>query len=240
MENTIYIGLSKQLSLQRHMELLANNIANIDTPGYRAQNMVFAEFVADPRGIDDPISQLLDFGQYQDTRPGSLTQTGNRLDVAIEGQGYFGVQTAEGLAYTRNGRLSLNVNGELITASGLPITDDGGNAIQIPRESREVIIAEDGTVSTENGEIARLKLVTFENQQELESIGDNLFRTDAAEIIDTDSRVVQGAYENSNVQGVLEMTRMIETSRDFASIANMMQNEHERQSNMIRTLSRTS
>ena len=238
MENSIYVALSRQVGLAEKMAVTANNIANVNTPGYRSQNMVFNEFLADPRGLEDPLSQVLDYGHYQNTAPGSFQSTGNPLDIAIQGNGYLGVQTPDGLAYTRNGRMSLNINRELVNPAGLPITDEGGNAITIPADAKDIIIAQDGTISSENGTISKLKLVQFENEQDLEASGDSLYRTAQAEQPVTGSNIIQGAYENSNVQAVLEMTRMIQTSRNFQSIHNMMQNEHDRQRTMIQRLTR--
>lgn len=238
MENSIYVALSRQVGIAEKMAITANNIANVNTPGYRAQNMVFNEFIADPRGLKDPLSEVLDYGHYQSTAPGSFRTTGNPLDVAIQGSGYMGIQTPEGLAYTRNGRLSLNVNREIVNPAGLPVTDEGGSPISVPADAKDIIIAEDGTISSENGVIAKLKLVMFANEQELEATGDSLYRTEQAEQPVENPRFVQGAYEESNVQAVLEMTRMIQTSRDFQSIHNLMQNEHDRQRTMIQRLTR--
>ncbi len=238
MENSIYVALSRQVGLEEKMAVTANNIANVNTPGYRSQNMVFNEFLADPRGIEAPLSQVLDYGHYQNTAPGAFKTTGNPLDIAIEGDGYFGVQSLDGLAYTRNGQMSLNVNRELVNPAGLPITDEGGNPITIPPDAQDVIIAQDGTVSSEDGVISKLKLVTFANLQDLEAEGDGLYRTAQVEQPSDNARIIQGAYENSNVQAVVEMTRMIKTSRDFQSIHTLMQNEHDRQRTMIQRLTR--
>jgi flagellar basal-body rod protein FlgF len=238
MENSTFVALSRQVGLEEKMAVVANNIANVNTAGYRAQNMVFNEFLADPRGIKDPLSEVLDYGHYQSTAPGAFRTTGNPLDIAIEGKGYFGVQTPEGPAYTRNGRLTMNVNRELVNAAGYPVTDEGGNAITIPADAQEVIIAEDGTISSQNGAISKLKVVEFNNEQELEAFGNSLYRTTQAEQPSPETRVIQGAYEESNVQSVLEMGRMIDASRDFQSIQRMLQNEHDRQRTMIQRLTR--
>lgn len=238
MENSIYVALSRQIGLSEKMAVTANNIANVNTPGYRSQNMVFNEFLADPRGLKDPLSQVLDYGHYQNTAPGAFQTTGNPLDVAIQGDAYFGVQTIDGLAYTRNGQMALNVNRELVNPAGLPMTDEGGNPITIPPDAQDIIIAQDGTISSEDGVISKLKLVTFGNLQELEASGDGLYRTAQAEQPSETARVIQGAYEDSNVEAVVEMTRMIQTSRDFQSIQRMLQNEHDRQRTMIQRLTR--
>ena len=109
MENPIFIGLSRQLALQKNMDVIANNIANMNTPGYRAQNMVFTEYLADPKGARDPLSMVLDYGHFQQTEEGPVSVTENPLDVALGGPGFFGVQTPEGIKYTRAGNFELNV-----------------------------------------------------------------------------------------------------------------------------------
>ncbi|MCB9964357.1 MAG: flagellar basal-body rod protein FlgF [Rhodospirillales bacterium] len=238
MENSLYVALSRQVGLDEKMAIVANNIANINTPGYRAQNMVFSEFLADPKGLKDPLSEVLDYGQYQSTAPGAIRTTENPLDVALDGPGYMGIQTAEGPAYSRNGRLSLNVNRELVNAAGLPVMDEGGNAISVPADAKEIIIAEDGSVSSQNGVIGKIKIVTFANEQDMEAKGNGVYITAQAEQPAENTRIIQGAYEESNVQAVLEMTRMIETSRAFQGTQNMLQSEHDRQRTMIQRLTR--
>lgn len=240
MENSIFIGLSRQIALDRQMSLVANNIANVNTPGYRAQNMVFTEYLENPKSSTKKMSMVLDYGQFQSTAPGSIRQTGNQLDIAIEGQGFLGVQSTEGLAYSRAGRLSLNINGELVNAAGLPVVNDGGSPITIPADAREITIAQDGSVSTDKGVISKLKLVEFANEQDLEPFGNNLYRSTAAPRPAENSRIIQGAYEDSNVQAVLEMTRMIDVSRQFQSVQRMLQGEHDRQRTMIQKLTQTS
>lgn len=236
MENTIFIALSRQTGLEQKMNVVANNIANVNTPGYRAQNMVFNEYLVKSDEKNKDIKQVLDYGSYMNTSQGSVSQTGNPLDVAIEGDAYFVVQTEQGPAYTRDGRFTLNINNELVNSAGFPVTG-GGGPIAIPQNAREIRIDESGVVSTEQGTVGQLDLVTFANQQELEALGNNVYTTGAAATPATDSRVIQGAYEKSNVQGVLEMTRMIETSRTYTSIARVLQNDHERQRSMIQKLS---
>lgn len=241
MENTIYVGLSRQLALQEHMQIVSNNIANMTTAGYRGQNMMFTEYLSNPRGkVDnpkDPLSMVLDYGQYQTTRPGPIKNTGNPLDVALSGPGFFGVQTKDGLQYTRAGNFALNANGELVTAAGLPVAGSGGGAIVVPRGVREVKIAEDGTVSTDQGQVGQLMITEFDNLQELDPAGDNTYKAKNAGRPATDTKVMQGMVEGSNVQPVVEMSRMIEISREYQSIQRMLQTEHDRQRTTIQRLS---
>ena len=130
METPIFIGLSRQIALRANMDIIANNVANMSTPGYRAQNMVFTEFLASPDGQEKleekEFSMVLDYGQFENSDPGEMRFTGNPLDAAIEGPGYFGVQTPEGVMYTRAGNFQVNTNGELVTGMGQLVADAGG------------------------------------------------------------------------------------------------------------------
>lgn len=239
MENSIYVGLSRQVALRAHMDIVANNVANMNTPGFRGQNMVFTEFLSKPDGyrkVQEPVSMVLDYGHYQNTAPGPMKQTGNPLDVALQGPGWLGVQTPEGVQYTRAGNFQMNVNGELVTGSGLLVAGEGGATITIPKDAREIRIAEDGTVSTDQGPVGRLMVVEFENDQFLEATGNGLYKTDQAANPVQNTRVMQGLLEGSNVQPVLEMTRMIDVLRSYQNTQRILQSEHDRERGMIQRL----
>lgn len=240
MENTIYAGLSRQMALQAQMDIVANNIANMSTPGYRGQNMVFTEYLSEPKGIEDPLSMVVDYGHYQNTAAGPIRQTGNPLDIALQGKGYFAVQTNEGQMYTRAGNFQINVNGELVTGAGHLVSGEGGGPIIVPQGARDIYVDENGAVATEEGEIGRLQIVEFENEQELEATGNGLYKTEAAALPADETRVMQGMLEDSNVTPILEMTRMIDVTRAYQSTQRMLQSEHERQRTMIQRLSRSS
>jgi len=239
MENPIFIGLSRQVALRAQMDLIANNIANMSTPGYRAQNMVFTEYLSEPKGQEDPLSFVLDYGHFQDTSPGSMSYTDNPLDVALHGPGFIGIQGMnEETAYTRAGAFEMTVDGELITSRGNFVLDDGGNPIILPDDTTDVRIAEDGTVSNQDGEIAQIMVREFNNLQDMEARGDGLYYTNEEGNEPEETRVIQGMIEGANVKPVLEVTRMIEVSRAYQSTQNMLRNEHDRQRTMIQRLSR--
>jgi flagellar basal-body rod protein FlgF len=244
MENSIYLGLSKQMVLRTNMNITANNIANVNTPGFRGQNTLFAEFIADPRGDDsigDPLSFVNDRGQYQITDEGPLQQTDNPLDIAIVGPGFIGVQGPSGSpSYSRAGNLQLGLNGQLQTSAGYPVLNEGGAPITIPADASEIKIDSKGVISSQQGQISRIKLVEFQNIQELKPEGDNLYTTTATANPATQSTVKQGYVEGSNVQAVLEMTNMIDTLRNYQSVQNMMQSENERLRGAIQRLTRSS
>jgi flagellar basal-body rod protein FlgF len=239
MENSVYIGLSKQVVLQENMNIIANNVANINTPGYRGQNMIFTEYIEDPRFMKEDIAMVLDYGQYQKTDPGAIKITENPLDLALVGNGFFGVQTPNGVQYTRAGNFTVDANGILRTATGMAVADDGGGEITIPGDAKEIRIDKTGVISTDQGQIAKLMVVEFANDQELDPAGNGLYRTDAAAIPSEKTAVLQGKLEGSNVQAVVEMTRMIQVSREYQAVQNMMQSEHERLRTASQRLGRT-
>lgn len=243
MENTIYIGLSRAQTLQTAMDLTSNNVANMDTPGYRGQNPLFIEYISDPKGkteTNDPISMVYDYGQYQVTKPGPIQRTENPTDVALSGPGFFGVQTKDGVQYTRAGNFSLNASGQLVTPSGLLVAGQGGGPITIPRDAKEIKISEDGTISTDQGQVGQIGVTEFDNVQDLEPTGDNLYKATKAGKPSTGTKVMQGMIEGSNVQPVLEMTRMVNILREYQSVQRLIQGEHERIRSAIQRLSKTS
>lgn len=244
MENSIYIGLSAQVALHGKMSIIANNVANVNTPGFRAQNMVFDEYVhkaasADKRNMKENISMVLDYGQYQMTDPGPIKLTGNSLDVALVGPGFFGIQTPEGVQYTRAGNFSLTPDGTIVNARGLPVASQGGGSISVPTDAKNIYIDNKGLVSTDDSQVGALMVVEFENQQRLDPAGNGLYKTDEAGTPAEKTTVQQGKLEGSNVQSVVEMTRMIEVLREYQAVQNMMKTEHERLRGAIQRLSKT-
>lgn len=239
MENSVYIGLSKQVVLRENMNIIANNVANVNTPGYRAQNMVFTEYIEDPRYMKEDMSMVLDYGQYQMTDPGSLKQTGNPLDVALVGNGFLGIQTPSGIQYTRAGNLTMDADGILRNARGMAVASTNGGDIVIPADAKEIRIDKKGVISTENGAIDQLMIAEFKNYQELNPAGNGLYTTTEAAIPAEKTTVMQGKLEGSNVQSVVEMTRMIDVLREYQAVQNMMQSEHERLRSSAQRLSKT-
>lgn len=238
MENSLYVGLSGQVALQEKMALIANNVANINTPGFRGQNAVFKEFISDQKRMKEDVSLVLDYGQYQVTDPGPIKLTGGPLDVALIGPGFLGIQTPEGVQYTRAGNFSLNALGELVNARGMKVADQGGGTIIIPEDAKFVNIDEKGIVSTQDGPVGTLMVAEFADYQKMEPTGNGNYKTTEAAIPATGTKVKQGSVEGSNVSGVLEMTRMIDVLREYQMVNTMMTTEHQRQQTMIQRLGR--
>ncbi|MBU6234470.1 MAG: flagellar basal-body rod protein FlgF [Alphaproteobacteria bacterium] len=237
MENTIYIGLSRLSALQEHMSLIANNIANINTPGYKANKILFSEYLDKPKGMKETISMVLDYGNYRVKDNGPIKRTGNQLDIALEGNGYLGVQGPNNQRfYTRNGSFSLNAQNQLVTQQGYPVLDAGGQPIVFAEGVSDIVIDESGSIGTKDGTIGALMVEEFDNINTLTPVGNSLYKTDETGKPSPKTKVLQGAIEGSNTQGVLEMTDMIDVSRNYQSVARMLQAEHDRVRATIRSL----
>jgi len=232
METTTYLALSRQLVLRRRMDVIANNIANMTASGFRAEKLL-AEQVPVDVGRRQTINYVQDVAVVRDLTPGAMTPTNNPLDVAIEGSGYFVIGTDEGDRYARGGQFRLSDLGEITTASGDSVLDDGGAPLAVPAESGAITIAPDGTVSTPDAVIGRLNIVDFDDSQDLQKVGDGLYRTDQAPRPAADARLVQGLLEGSNVRPVVEMTEMMSTVRAYQGTQKIIDSHHEMERRMI-------
>ncbi|MGF1591688.1 MAG: flagellar basal-body rod protein FlgF [Kiloniellaceae bacterium] len=236
MENAGYIALSRQMVLRREMDVLANNMANLNTPAYKGQSMLFVEYL-ETTGSGEKMSFVQDVALVRNLTEGQMTATGNSLDLAISGDAYFEVETPVGPRYTRNGVFQLNGDGELVTSSGQRVLGEGGTAIALPPNSADVTITGDGTVSTDQGPAGRLRLVRFEDQQAMVKLADGLYDADGQDPLPPEgAEVVQGMIEGSNVQGIIELTRMIETVRSYSNTGRLVNDEHERLRRAIQSL----
>lgn len=236
MENIAYIALSQQMALRTRMDQTANNVANVSTPGYKSYHTLLTEEIKKPESTQ-AMSMVMDYGQYRNTAQGPMTQTGNDLDFALRGQGYFTVLTDNGPRYTRDGHFTLNREGQIITASGDLVAGNGGGPITIPPEAKNITVGKDGSIQTDVGAIGQFAIVQFDDDQLLKSAGNNQYTADGvAAIADTETDVLQGMVEESNVQGVKEMTEMIDILRKYQSASRLIQTDHDRQSNAINIL----
>ncbi len=239
MENPIYVALSRQMSLRRQLDVISNNIANMNTTGFKQQRMLFTEFLERP-GMHEQVSFVQDRAVVRDLTVGGLTQTGNPLDVALTGHGYFTVDTVNGPRYSRAGNFRLNDQRQVVDGGGLPVLADNGQPITIPDGTRDIKITGDGTIATELGPVAKLNIVTFKNEQLMTEVGAGLYVSDEEpQPAPADTKVAQGMLENSNVKPVVEMTTLIEIQRQYQSNQRLIDNEHDRMRNAIQKLGRT-
>lgn len=239
MENAGYIALSRQMALRREMSVIANNMANMNTPAFKGESMLFVEYL-ESTDSGEKISFVQDIGLVRNLTEGQLTATENPLDTAISGDGYYEVETPLGPRYTRNGSFRLNADGELVTANGDKVLGEGGNPIALPPNSRDVTITRDGTVSTDQGPAGTIRMVRFDDEQALIKMANGLYDADGQDALRAEgSEIVQGMVEGSNVSGIIEMTKMIETVRSYSSTGRMVNDEHERLRRAIQALGST-
>lgn len=224
MENSLLVALSRQMVMQRHMDVIANNIANAQTPGYKGEQLMFVEYLA-PTETGETVSYVQDLALARDFSEGDMTQTGNPLDLAIHGEGWFVIDRPDGVAYTRNGHFTLNERGQITTTGGYPVLGTDGTPITLTVEDRDVEISADGTVSTPLGRKGRLDIVKFPEGAELTKDGETLFKTSAAPEPATAAKVVQGMVEHSNVRPVVEVTNMIWALRSYQSATEVTKGE---------------
>ncbi|MDR3514849.1 MAG: flagellar hook-basal body complex protein [Azospirillaceae bacterium] len=236
MDNAIYIGLSYQTALQRQLDVIANNMANLNTTGFKGEHDVFSQFLDKPPH-GSTLSMVQDVNTTRDLREGPIETTNNTLDFALQGEGYFTVETLNGPRYTRTGSFELDNAGEIVTPEGLPVLDTQNRRITIPATASEINVTSDGIVSTNLGQLATLKISGFTNQVLMQPLPDGLYDTTEAPVAAT-ARVVQGALEGSNVEGVVEMTRMTEVTKHYQIAQNMLDSENTRQKDAIDNLAK--
>jgi flagellar basal-body rod protein FlgF/flagellar basal-body rod protein FlgG len=246
MSNSLLIGLSRQVALSRELDVVANNIANMNTTGFKADGSIFEEYLSPTArtsaATNNKVSFVRDRGTWHDMTQGPTEHTGSPLDVAIDGGGFLVVQTPRGERYTRNGSLQLGPTGNLMTTDGFPVVGDSG-PITLQPNDRQISISASGTVSVRAGTSiidsvrGKLRVVSFDDAQrmQLTKDGGGTFAAPASVTpqADTKSRIVQGAIEKSNVRGVVEITRMIEISRSYSSVAAMLQQQSEMRTSAI-------
>jgi flagellar basal-body rod protein FlgF len=228
-ENAAYIGLSRQMTLRRELDIAANNIANADTTGFKVEQLLLGTEVGSRARNDfvrPGVSFVLDNGVGRDFSQGSLQQTGRDLDFAIDGEGvFFRVQDGAGEAYTRDGAFTISPEGELMTKAGQPVLGDGGPIVVDPAQG-PITVAEDGNISQNGVAIGQMGLARFDTLSVLSKDGDGLYRnrSNATPIDATGAQVRQGMLEGSNVNPLVEITQLIEISRAYERATKMIEN----------------
>jgi flagellar basal-body rod protein FlgF len=245
MQNAQLIGLSRQMALGRELDVVANNIANLNTTGFKADGSLFEEYLSSAARADQTharVSFVRDRGTWHDMSAGPLEKTGSPLDVAIDGAGFLVVQTPRGERYTRNGALQINATGQLVTSDGNQVLGESGPIVFQPNDN-QVSISRDGTISVREGtsktDSARgvLKLVTFDNVQQLQKDGSSTFQAiggaQPQPQPNKTSGFIQGSIEKSNVRGVVEMSRMIEITRSYTEVASLLKQQADQSQSAI-------
>ena len=238
MENPGYVALSRQMVLQRQMSIVANNVANLTTPGFRGESLVFIEHL-EATQPGEKVRFVQDIATVPDLQPGPLSNTDNPLDLAIQGEGYFAIDTPQGERYSRAGSFALDADGQIVTAEGFALQGDGGSLV-VPPDADDIVVAKDGTVSTDQGILGRVTLVRFDNDYALKREANGLYDADGQAALPVDNpQIQQGKIELSNVAGVVEMTKLVAIVRSYQAAATMVEEEHERQRRAIGALATT-
>jgi len=227
MDSTGYIALTRQNGLMREMQVVANNIANAATTGFRQEGVVFSEYVL---GVDGAPSLSMGQGNVRSTSfvQGALQETGGTLDLAIEGDGFFLIETPGGERLTRAGGFSMNVDGDLVTFDGNRVLDVGGAPVFVPPDASSILISPDGTISADGLLVGQVGLVMPVAPGDMAREGGVLFRADAGFEPAEGARIMQGFVEASNVDPIGQITRMIEIQRAYEMGQNFLNSEDER------------
>lgn len=245
MGNSAYVSLSHATALERSLNLSAHNLANASTAGYKAVQPVFHVETHGGSGELTTLNFVQDKGVYLDQTQGALTRTDNPGDLAISGSGWFGFDVGGGVAYSRFGQLVVDVDGQLVTAAGQAILDPDGGPVVLPNDAGSAFsIAGDGTITDQNGDnIGQVGVFIVEDPSALTPIGRGMYAdpTGGANLEpDETSTIAQGFIEGSNVEAVLEMTRLIDIQRAYEHSVTLMKEESELTKQAIQRLGRGS
>jgi flagellar basal-body rod protein FlgF len=241
MELSTYVALSRMDAQSRALDVVATNIANASTPGFKASHALFSDWL-DVQGhvAPTPGGRVVAFTQdratYRDAQQGPITHTGNPFDLAISGEGFFTVNTAQGPRLTRAGRFSPTADGTLADSEGNPVLDTQGQPIRLAPGDTGVTITADGTVSAQNGPIGKIGVVQPADLNQMQAEGGRLLRADTPTQPVAAPGLIQGAVEDSNVQPVVEITRMMTLLREFQFTSQFIQGESDRQQKAVDTL----
>ncbi len=240
MQSGLYVGISSQIALERRLNTIADNMANMNTVGFRSTEVKFDEVLSKTKNnINAKVAFVSQGNDYMSTRTGQLQQTGNPLDFAIKGDAWFGIDTPAGQVLTRDGRFTMDETGQLRSTRGFPVLDAGGAPIQLNRDAGDVTVGADGVIRQNDQIVATLGLFTADiskgfNRYENEGV---IPVENPQPVIDRfDTSVTQGYIEQSNVNGISEMTQLIQVNRAFESISALMRDSETALDSAIKIL----
>jgi len=245
MENAGYIALSRQMTLRRELDIAANNLANVDTTGFKVEQLLVATEngpKARNHGVDGPGRFVLDNGVGRDFSQGILSQTGNTFDFGIEGDAFFTVGGPEGERYTRDGRFRTDDTGRMVTAGGLPVLGEGGQEIILDPTKSAPSVSADGIVTQDGERVGKLTVVRFDALGVLSKDGDGLYVNNSNEQAQAapDAKIRQGMVEGSNVKPIVEITNLIEISRAYERMAKLIDSANDLSKRSVERLGRVS
>lgn len=242
MDNSIYSALAGQVGTFNNLNTVANNVANANTYGYKSDTMVFNRYLT--KDVHDNNTMPQDFSTVADDKTGALKITNRPLDIAITGNGWFLIQTPVGIRYTRNGNFQKNADNNLVTAQNYPILSIDGNPIIFQETDDDVRIYQNGTVyakgpnDTEFQQRGSIGVIAFSNPKLLRKAGDNLMASDIDGVQSDNFTLTQGALEESNVESINEMTRMIELQRKAEMTSSLIEGIYNVHKTAYRTISK--
>lgn len=239
METAGYASLSRLVGLERELQVVANNVANAVTTGYRQEGLLFSEFVKDTSRDAEDLSLTRASARNVSLDQGALNQTNGRFDLAIEGEGFFQVETERGPRLTRAGSFSADVNGTLLTSSGYPVLDNEGVPVFVPPD-QDVSIASDGTISADGQPLGQIGLFLPVQPFDLHREDGVLFRSEEGVEAVTSPRILQGFLEGSNVNPVHQIARLVEIQRAYEMGQSFLDTEDQRIREAVRVLIRSS
>lgn len=238
METPALIGLSRQMLMKRQLSAIANNLANVSTVAFKSENLLFTEHLT-KAGKGKEISFVRSAGSIRDRSMGQLSDTTNPLDLAIQGSGYFAVETPFGTRYTRNGHFQLNELRQIVTSEGHALLSDNERPITLQADDREITISRSGQISSESGKAGKIQLHRFADENALIRMANGLYSSPIPPEIAKNSEMLQGKLEQSNVEPISEVTKMINLVRSYEAASKLIQGEHDRKRRAIQTLTRT-
>ncbi len=238
MDNANYTTLTRQSGLMREMQMVANNIANLSTGGFRKEGLIFSEYV-ERLGDDAPsLSMAAARGRLTDQSQGVLTQTGGQFDFGIEGDGFFLLETPDGQALTRAGSFTPSAEGELVTSEGYRLLDGGGAPVFVPGDARAISLAADGTLSADGQPLTQIGLWQAAPGEDLSRRDGVMFTLSNDPVPVENGRILQGFVEGSNVNPISEIARMIQVQRAYEMGQGFLDKEDQRIRNVLSTLGR--
>ncbi len=236
MDTAGYVALTRQSGLAKELQVVANNIANISTAGFRREGVVFAEMIEALPVEGGAVAMTAARVRQTDNTQGGLTQTGGTFDLAIEGDGFFMIETPQGNRLTRSGSFTPNQESELVTSDGYRVLDSGEAPIFVPPDAASIAVSPDGTMTADGLPLAQVGVFVPENELGLIREGGVLFRADDGVLVAENAQIAQGFLENSNVNPVVEIARMIEVQRSYELGQTFMDREDQRIRSVIRAL----
>lgn len=237
MQSGLYVTLSGQVALERRMTTIATNVANLGVAGYRGEEINFKTVLSKTGATSVGFASVGE--SFISRAKGVITKTGNPLDVAVHGEGWLGLQTPAGTVYTRDGRMTMQADGTLVSVDGYPVLDAGNSSILLNPDAGPITIAKDGMITQANGQIGAIGLFSIDQEAKLKRYDNSGVIPDraATPVLDfLHNGMEQGFVEGANVNPVLEMTKLMAVSRAFDSISSALEGSENSLKDAIKTL----